>query len=112
MKLDTSKYKITLMTETVCPTCQEIQQIFTDNLIKYDNKCITHKVAGDPATNKEFGENRWAFHDLKTDFPDRVNNTPVMIVEHVDGKKEIFSAGIGYESAEEALELVKENYCI
>ena len=35
-----------------------------------------------------------------------------MIVEDVDGKKEIFSAGAGYESAEEALQLVKENYCI
>ena len=41
MKLDTSKYKITLMTELVCPSCQEIQQLFNDNLIKYENKCIT-----------------------------------------------------------------------
>ena len=30
----------------------------------------------------------------------------------LDGNQEIFSAGAGYETAEEALELIQKNYCI
>jgi len=112
MKLDTSKYKITLMTEDVCPSCQEVKQLFDNNLIKYQNKCITAQTPPNYTVNQENADNRWEFHDLADKYPDKVRNTPVMIIEDVEGNQEIFSAGAGYETAEEALELIQKNYCL
>ena len=41
MKLDTSKYKLSLFTEDVCEDCTKVKKILQENNIPFFNKSIT-----------------------------------------------------------------------
>ena len=116
MKLDTTKYKLTLMTEDVCPDCIELKKKLDEKTVPYVNKSIT---AANPSANANFNQdidkvkttNRWEFIDLSREFPEKVKFTPVMVIENLEGEKDVFSLGGGFMNTDEALEILKD-YCI
>jgi len=116
MKLNTAKYKLTLMTEDICPDCIELKKKLKELTIPFINKSIS--PSGGMVSNAEFDKeksaNRWEFIDLSTDFPEEIKYSPVMVIEKVDGGQEIFSleGKNGFKNTDEAVNIIKENYCI
>tara|TARA_R100000988_G_scaffold101885_1_gene75752 strand:- start:858 stop:1202 length:345 start_codon:yes stop_codon:yes gene_type:complete len=114
MKLDTDNYKLTIYTEDACPDCLELKEKLTEEKIPFENKSITHAADRTNTANwdKEKADNRWDFVDLSREYPNNVKFTPVMVIDSLEGKRMVWSLTGGFENAEEALQIVKENYCI
>tara|TARA_R100001163_G_C5043842_1_gene181447 strand:- start:437 stop:787 length:351 start_codon:yes stop_codon:yes gene_type:complete len=116
MKLDTDNYKLTIYSEDVCPDCQELKRLLSEERIPYINKCITISRTLKESYDKENSANRWEFHDLAEEYPTKVAFSPLIVVENSEGKiEELYSSGQhegGFESAEDAIKILKENYCV
>ena len=117
MKLNTEKYKITIMTEDMCPDCLELKNKLDELNIPFINKSITPLVGQSNEANfhqevdKQKAANRWEFIDLSREFPDKVKFAPVLVLENTEGKQDVFSLEGGFKNTDEALEILKE-YCI
>lgn len=113
MKLDTANYKLKIYTEDICPDCIELKKKLEENTIPFINKSITHTMDRNSNTgyHKEKSNNRWDFIDLSNEFPEKVKFSPVMVIENLDGKKDVFSLEGGFKNTDEALEILKD-YCI
>jgi len=109
MKLDTTKYKLSIFTEDVCEDCVKTKQILKENNIPFHNKSITRDG------NKEKDANRWDYIDAE-----REHNlpwyTPVIIIEDTSGNityipsvqdKSIFEEGTCMEEAEDVMDVLK-----
>jgi|TARA_R110000824_G_scaffold73868_6_gene188076 hypothetical protein len=115
MKLDTKKYKLTLMTEDVCPDCIELKKKLGSFSIPFTNKSISanNGVVSNIGFDKEKSANRWEFIDLSREFPHKIKYSPVIVVENIEGEKNVFSleGEGGFKNTDGALEIIKE-YCI
>ena len=110
MKLDSSKYKLALYTESVCADCTTLKNKLKELNIPFHNKCITiDREKGDFKNNPNV-DNRWEFHDAAEAHPDKFKYTPVMILEDIEGNTEYYSAGNSFETPDEAITLL-EKYC-
>lgn len=114
MKLDTSKYKLSLFTETECEDCIDLKERLKNLNIPYTNKCITPRDGARGLEGKEIKENiqnRWDFRDADEENPGKIRFTPVIIIESVNNEVEYLSAGVAFENNDEAIEVLKK-YCI
>lgn len=105
MKLDTSKYKLTIYTETTCPGCQELKELLKGNSIPFSEKIITPE----PSKKGPNTDNRWEFIDLSNEH-EEVMLVPVIVVESVDGDITYHSAGYDFDEAQEGLEVLKQYF--
>ena len=107
MKLDTSKYKLTIYTETTCVGCVELKALLQENAILFQEKNITK----DPT--KRTGpsvDNRWEYIDITREYEGEVLLVPLISVEHVDGNVTHHSAGYDFDEAQEGLEVLKQYF--
>jgi glutaredoxin len=107
MKLNTSKYKLTIYTETTCPGCAELKNSLKDMAIPFSEKDITKD------TTKSTGpsvDNRWEFIDITREYEGTML-VPLISVEDIDGNTIHHSAGYDFDDTEEFIELLK-TYCI
>ena len=105
MKLDTTKYKVTIYTEATCPGCAELKSLLKDNSIPFFEKNITKdqkKLNGPEA------DNRWEFIDITREYPGETLLVPLIAVEHIDGNTTHHSANYDFDEAQEGLELLKQ----
>tara|TARA_R100001509_G_scaffold133409_1_gene86990 strand:+ start:27 stop:368 length:342 start_codon:yes stop_codon:yes gene_type:complete len=109
MKLDTSKYKLSLFTEDVCEDCTKVKKILQENNIPFFNKSITRDGT------KEKDNNRWDYIDAERE-QTLPWYTPVLIIEDISGNityipsvqdKSKFEEGSCMEEVEEVLEVLK-----
>tara|TARA_Y100001973_G_C5156946_1_gene311295 strand:+ start:355 stop:681 length:327 start_codon:yes stop_codon:yes gene_type:complete len=108
MKLDTSKYKLTIYSETTCPTCIEVHSLLEEHTIPFEKKDITKGTA----TSGPSIDNRWEFLDITREVsPDKAMLVPLIVVESVDGEKKYHSAGWDFDEMEQFAEILKQ-YCI
>jgi glutaredoxin len=116
MKLNTEKYKLTLMTEDICPDCIELKKKLTELKIPFINKSITanNGVVSNTDFDKNKSANRWEFIDLSKEFPTEIKYSPVMVIENLAGEQEVFSleGENGFKNTDEAVNIITENYCI
>ena len=112
MKLDTSKYKLTIYTETTCPGCIELKELLKENLIPYEEKDIT-KIQNSEAKHSQKGkniDNRWDFIDITREYEEEVMLVPLIAVEHIDGNITHHSANYDFDEAQEGLEVLKQYF--
>ena len=109
MKLDTSKYKLTIYSEKECQTCIELKNSLKDIEIPFEEKDITK----DPINvNSPSQNNRWEYIDITKEVsPDKAMLVPLIVVESVEGEKKYHSASWDFDEVEEFMEIVKQ-YCI
>ena len=107
MKLDTSKYKLTIYTETTCPGCLELKSLLKDNTIPFIEKKITKNPK---KLNGPEADNRWEYIDITREYEDEVLLVPLISVEHVDGNVTHHSAGYDFDEAQEGLEVLKQYF--
>jgi|ETNmetMinimDraft_21_1059911.scaffolds.fasta_scaffold00343_24 glutaredoxin len=108
MKLDTSKYKLTIYSETTCPTCVELNSSLEEHSIPFEKKDITKGTA----TRGPSIDNRWDFLDITKEVsPDKAMLVPLIVVESVEGEKKYHSAGWDFDEVKEFMEILKQ-YCI
>ena len=105
MKLDTSKYKLTIYTETTCPGCQELKELLKENATPFSEKSITPE----PSMKGPNTDNRWEFIDLTREH-EEVRLVPVIVVEGSDGNTMYHSAGYDFDEAQEGLEVLKQYF--
>jgi len=110
MKLDTTKYKLSIFTENECVDCIDLKKRLNDLCVPHTLKCITPRG---PEGNriKENEQNRWDFRDADEENPGKIKFTPVMIIESIGNEIEYISAGVGFDNNDEAIEVLKK-YCI
>ena len=99
MKLDTSKYKLSLFTENECSDCVDLKKR------RDGDRGLKGKEI------KENIQNRWDFRDADEENPGKIKFTPVMILESSNGDVEYFSAGVAFNGNDEAIEILKK-YCL
>ena len=108
MKLDTSKYKLTIYGEITCPTCVELNSSLEEHSIPFEKKDITKGTA----TRGPSIDNRWEFLDITKEVsPDKAMLVPLIVVESVEGEKKYHSAGWDFDEVVEFMEILKQ-YCI
>jgi glutaredoxin len=110
MKLDTSKYKLTIYTETTCPGCIELKSLLEENSIPFNEKNIT-KNPNATSKHSQKGtniDNRWEFIDITREYEGEVLLVPLIAVEHIDGNITHHSANYDFDEAQEGLELLKQ----
>jgi len=114
MKFNTEKYKLTVMAEDMCPDCIELKKKLEELKIPFVHKSISAKGIGVSNTevDKEKAANRWEFIDLSRDFPGKIKFSPVLVLENTEGEKEIFSLDGAFKNTEEAIGILKDNYCL
>ena len=93
MNFNTDNYKLSLFTELECEDCIKIKEQL--------------KLKGQI---KENADNRWDFVDADRDNPGKIKFTPVMVLEDIKGNVEYLSAGVAFETVEEALKILEEKY--
>lgn len=106
MKLDTSKYKLTIYTETTCPGCTELKGLLKDNSIPFNDKDITK---GTTTTGPNI-DNRWEFIDITREYPGETMLVPLIVVEDIDGNTTHHSANYDFDEAQEGLEVLKQYF--
>ena len=114
MKLDTSRYKLSLFTETECADCIDLKSRLQGLSIPHTIKCITPRDTSQGPGGVEIKENiqnRWDFRDADQENPGKIRFTPVMIIESVNNEVEYLSAGVAFENNDEAIEVLKK-YCV
>ena len=105
MKLDTTKYKLTIYTETTCPGCLELKSLLKDNTIPFNEKGITK----DPKKlNGPEADNRWEYIDITREYPGETLLVPLIVVEDTDGNITHHSAGYDFDEAQEGIEILKQ----
>ena len=107
MKLDTSKYKLTIYTETTCPGCLELKSLLKDNTIPFIEKKITKNPK---KLNGPEADNRWEYIDITREYEDEVLLVPLISVEHVDGNVTHHSAGYDFDKAQGGLEVLEQYF--
>ena len=109
MKLDTSKYKLTIYTETTCPGCTELKGLLKDNSIPFNEKDITK---GTTTTGPNI-DNRWEFIDITTEIENfgKPILIPLMVVESTDNDTKYHGSNYDFDEPKEGIELLKQ-YCI
>jgi glutaredoxin len=114
MKLNTEKYKLTIMAEDMCPDCIELKNKLEKLKIPFTHKSISANGAGasNVEADKEKAANRWEFIDLSREFPDKIKFSPVLVLENTEGGKDVFSLEGAFKNTDEAIEILKDNYCI
>ena len=112
MKLDTSKYKLTIYTETTCPGCTELKSLLKENAIPFHEKDITKDTTRSTGhhvdTYTTGNDNRWEFIDITREYPGVTMLVPLIAVEDVDGITTHHSAGYDFDEAQEGIELLKQ----
>jgi|21_taG_2_1085346.scaffolds.fasta_scaffold03128_3 glutaredoxin len=104
MKLNTSKYKLTIYSEKECPTCIELKNSLNDIAIPFEEKDITK----DPTNvNSPSQNNRWEYIDI-TKEQEGTMLVPLICVEDVDGDIKYHSAGRDFDEVDEFIEILKE----
>ena len=105
MKLNTSKYKITIYSESTCVTCTELKSLLKENKIPFIEKDITKNNL----TKGTSIDNRWEFLDITREIgKDGITIlVPLIVVESVDGDITYHGAGYDFEEVQEFLELLK-----
>jgi len=106
MKLDTSKYKLTIYTETTCPGCQELKELLKENSIQFSEKNITPE----PTKKGPNMDNRWEYIDIIGEYEGETMLVPLMVVEDVDGNTTHHAAGYDFDEAQEGLEILKQYF--
>ena len=106
MKLDTSKYKLTIYTETTCPGCVELKNSLKDMAIPFSEKNITKDPTNPNGPNSD---NRWEYIDITKEH-EVVMLVPLIVVEHADGDATYHSAGYDFDEAQEGLEVLKQYF--
>lgn len=109
MKLNTSKYKLTIYSETTCAGCIELKELLKENQIPFHEKDITK----DPTNiNGPSQDNRWEFIDITTEIENfgKPILVPLMVVEDVDGNTTYHGAGYDFDEAQEGLEVLKQYF--
>lgn len=106
MKLDTTKYKLTIYTETTCPGCTELKGLLKDNSIPFNDKDITK---GTTTTGPNI-DNRWEFIDITREYPGETMLVPLIVVEDIDGNTTHHSANYDFDEAQEGLEVLKQYF--
>ncbi len=108
MNFNTDNYKLSLFTELECEDCIKIKEQLKLKGIPFVNRCITANTPqGHINENKD---NRWDFVDADRDNPGKIKFTPVMVLEDIKGNVEYLSAGVAFETVEEALTILEEKY--
>ena len=105
MKLNTTKYKLTIYTETECTGCIELKELLKNNSIPFTEKSIT------PEKSKQGPrmDNRWEYIDLTREH-EEVKLVPVIVVDDVDNNTTYHSAGYDFDEAKEGLEVLKQYF--
>ena len=105
MKLDTSKYKLTIYTEKTCAGCTELKSLLKETSIPFYEKDITKDVTKRTGPHVD---NRWEFIDITREYPGVTMLVPLIAVEDVNGITTHHSAGYDFDEAQDGLELLKQ----
>ena len=109
MKLDTSKYKLTIYSETTCPACVELNSSLEEQSIPFEKKDITRGTT----TRGPSIDNRWEFIDITNEVgkEGEAMLVPLIVVETVNGDTKYHSANYDFDEVQEFMEILKQ-YCI
>jgi len=109
MKLNTSKYKLSIYSESTCVTCTELKSLLKENTIPFFEKDITKNNQ----TKGTSIDNRWDFLDITREIgkDGKTILVPLIVVESTDGDIKYHGAGYDFEEVHEFMELLKP-YCI